>query len=81
MQRVFKVSVEWDEEAGVYYVSDSDVPGLATEATTFEEMQQRVLAVIPELVELNRDLLDGGDLRDIPVHVMASRLGHVRAAG
>lgn len=28
------MTCRWDEEGGVWYVADSDVPGLATEAET-----------------------------------------------
>jgi hypothetical protein len=78
MQRVFTVKAEWDEDAGVWYVSDSDVPGLATEAPTVEELEARILAIVPDLVDLNRETLDGDESADIPVHVLASKVGHAR---
>jgi len=50
----YTVTCRWDEEAGVWYVADSDVPGLAYEADTLEEMERKLQAVIPELLELNQ---------------------------
>ena len=49
----FKVEVHWDPEASVWYVSDSDVPGLATGADTIEELLRKLEVLIPELLELN----------------------------
>lgn len=49
----YTVTCHWDEEARVWYVAETDVPGLATEAATVEEMERKLLAMIPELVELN----------------------------
>jgi predicted RNase H-like HicB family nuclease len=51
--RTYTVSCEWDPDAGVWYVSDSDVPGLATEASSFEALELKLQAMIPELLELN----------------------------
>lgn len=50
----FSVRCEWDEEARVWYVAESSVPGLATEAETLEQMEQKLKTMIPELVLLNR---------------------------
>jgi hypothetical protein len=33
------VRCQWDDEAGVWYVDDTDVPGLSTEAETFELLE------------------------------------------
>jgi hypothetical protein len=49
------VSCEWDPEAGVWYVADSDVPGLVCEADTIELMEQKLRTRIPELLVLNTD--------------------------
>lgn len=49
----FFVAAEWDEDAKVWYVSDSDVPGLATEADTVDALIEKLRAMIPEMLELN----------------------------
>lgn len=51
--RSYTVSCEWDAEARVWYVAESDVPGLATEAPTLDAMESKLQRMIPELLELN----------------------------
>ena len=48
------VRVAWDEEAEVWYVEDSDIAGLATEAATLEQLRAKVPAIVRDLLE-NRD--------------------------
>lgn len=52
MQR-YTVTCHWDDEAGVWYVAETDVPGLVTEADTLEQLEQKLKMMIPELLELN----------------------------
>jgi hypothetical protein len=40
----------------VWYVAESDVPGLVTEAATLKEMETKLLRMVPELMELNEGL-------------------------
>lgn len=49
----FFVAVEWDEEAQAWYVADSDVPGLATEAPSMDQMIAKLKVMVPELLEEN----------------------------
>lgn len=49
----FKINVQWDDEARVWYVEDSNVPGLVAEAPTVEAMQALLRVRVPELLELN----------------------------
>ena len=49
----YTVTCHWDQKAHAWYVAESDVPGLATEAATVEEMERQLLTLIPELLELN----------------------------
>jgi predicted RNase H-like HicB family nuclease len=53
MNREFRILVAYDDEAQVWFVNDSDVPGLNAEADTQEELRIKLLAMIPELLELN----------------------------
>ncbi len=64
------VRAEWDDEAKVWVASSSDIAGLATEAATLEELRDKALAMVEELVKLNGL---PSDLREIPVHIMAGR--------
>jgi predicted RNase H-like HicB family nuclease len=54
--KAYTVTCQWDAEAGVWYVADSDVPGLVTEAATLEALESKLLVMIPELLELNDGL-------------------------
>ena len=54
----YTVTCRWDDEARVWYVADSDVPGLATGADTLDELVRKLQAVIPELLEINDELSD-----------------------
>ncbi len=47
------VDAMWDDDARVFVATSHDVPGLVTEADTWEELQQKLHALIPELLELN----------------------------
>jgi hypothetical protein len=49
----FKVTCTWDDEAGVYYVAESNVPGLSAESETVEGIRAILQDRIPELVRLN----------------------------
>ena len=51
--RTFTVYCEWDPEAKVWYVSDSNVPGLVAEAPNPEAMTALLERRVPELLELN----------------------------
>jgi predicted RNase H-like HicB family nuclease len=50
----YQVDAAWDDEAGVWVAHSDDIPGLNTEADTFEALVDRVVAVAPELLALNR---------------------------
>lgn len=48
----------WDDEAKVWYIQESEVPGLSIEAPTREAMNNRIEQAIPELLRLNAHLND-----------------------
>lgn len=43
-----------DDEAGVWYVASSDIPGLFLEAATPQDLIARVSEAAPEMIGLNR---------------------------
>jgi predicted RNase H-like HicB family nuclease len=51
MKRHAIVRAAWDDEAGVWYVEESDIPGLATESETLDGLRQRIRDIIPDLLE------------------------------
>lgn len=53
MKKPLMVRAVWDDEARVWVATSDDVPGLATEAATSEELVQKLKAMIPELLNEN----------------------------
>ena len=43
----------WDDDAGVWSASTTDIDGLAAEAATLDELRPKVLAMLADLIELN----------------------------
>jgi predicted RNase H-like HicB family nuclease len=56
MDHTFRVEAEFDHEAGVWYVSDSDVPGLSTEAPSLDELMAKLQVMIPDLLDAQAEL-------------------------
>lgn len=42
-----------DDETGLWYIAQSDIPGLRVEAETVHELMRKVEDVAPDLIELN----------------------------
>ena len=61
-KKTFYVNAEWDAEADVWYVSDSNVPGLITEAESIPAMIEKLRVMIPELLQLNGVLVDENEV-------------------
>lgn len=57
MQETYSAAILWDEEARVWYVSETDFPGLVAEAETQQELLQKIRGLIPELSAANRHLM------------------------
>jgi len=51
------VHIAFDEEAGVWYVADTDVPGLSLEAENADQLIARIYECAPRLIELNYEEL------------------------
>lgn len=47
------INMVWDAEAGVWYATSDDIPGLALESSSFDTLVERVRMAVPELAELN----------------------------
>lgn len=52
-EHIYKITVEFDAEANMFIAYSDDIPGLATEASTFQDVVERVCAIAPELLMLN----------------------------
>lgn len=68
---MYNITAIWDEEAKVWSVDESDIPGLSTFAATLEELQAKLQQMAPELLELNSHLVANGDPREIPISLHA----------
>ena len=42
----------WDDEAGVWYTSETPIQGVLAEAPTLEELAQKLSIIIPEILEM-----------------------------
>jgi len=81
LQLEFKVCCNWDDEAGVWYVAESNVPGLSAEAPTVEAMQMLLNKRIPELAQLNMpELLELPAPRHVPFDLIVKRHTDLRLA-
>lgn len=81
MRRVmtFTIECEWDDEASVWYVADSNVPGLVAEAPTPDAMKALLLERVPELVRLNMSQLAESD-REVPMELLYKQHENIRIA-
>lgn len=49
------VHIAYDREADVWYVAESDIPGLRLEAVTPGDLIQRLIPAAEEMIELNSE--------------------------
>ena len=52
------IVASWDDEAQVWVGTSENVPGLVAEESTFQQLIGKLQILIPELCELNSDLID-----------------------
>ena len=76
MQKIHFIRAEWDSEAKVWVATSDDVPGLATEASTLEELSAKLESLVPELLNLNEGITD----QEIPFELLARRFSVVHSA-
>jgi hypothetical protein len=50
---LYVVKASFDAEADVWFVEHTDIPGLATEAATFEALCRKIEIMAAELLEAN----------------------------
>ena len=81
IDHTYFAEISRDEAAGVWYVSDTNFPGLVAEASSERELQGKIRALVPELYEFNRNLFDQPAAKAIPLRVMSSRLETIRLTG
>lgn len=69
MKTEFLVTARWDDEAEVWVATSDDIPGLVTEAPNLDLLRERILAVVPELLEDNAHLLSDDQLSNSVVNM------------
>ena len=57
MQEPYSAAIRWDEEAGVWYVSETNFPGLVAEAETRHGLVEKIRQLTPELHDANGHLM------------------------
>lgn len=76
---VHTVTAEWDADAGVWVATSDDVPGLATEADTFEALAAKLRVMVPELLELN-GACSAAEAAAVRFRIVAERAEHAVVA-
>ncbi len=64
----------WDGDAKVWVATSDDIDSLSVEGATHEELVDKVVAAVADLVEMNGIETD---LPEIPVHVMTDEVRRV----
>ena len=73
---MLEIHAQWDDEARVWYATSDDVPGLITEAPSIEILVERLRAIIPELMALNRGIVG----QPLQFHLTSERTAIAKAA-
>jgi len=71
-KKKIRVNAFWDDRAKVWVATSDDVPGLATEAETSEQLIEKLRVMIPELLEMN-GLLQENKQAEIPFQLLSDR--------
>jgi hypothetical protein len=61
--RMYTVKARWDSDAGVWVASSDDVPGLVTEAASWDALAAKLVSLVPELLTLNGRIQEGTTVR------------------
>jgi predicted RNase H-like HicB family nuclease len=59
MTDIRRIHATFDPESSVWWAESDDLPGLVTEAATFDALVERVAAVAPELLATNGQIPAG----------------------
>lgn len=73
--KLILVRALWDEETHVWVATTDDVPGLATEAETLQALRDKLIVMIPELMQANSVV---SELSEIPIHIVAEMGARIR---
>ena len=54
---LWTIRAEYDPESASWWIADSDVPGLAADASTLEVLAEKIGAILPDLLAIHADQL------------------------
>ena len=49
----YTVSINWDDDAGIWYATSPDIAGFAFESGSYDALVERLKLAIPERLQLN----------------------------
>ena len=67
---MFIIKVNLDNESGVYYIADSNVPGLHAEANSLDEMRDTIVELAPDLLIANGVIEPRNHDYDVPLELV-----------
>ena len=67
------VNALWDDEVSVWVATSEQVPGLVAEADTAEELENKLMVMIPELLIENGLLTKDNCKEGVPFHLLQER--------
>lgn len=74
-----KVDAFGDGEAQVWVATSDDVPGLATESETLENLTQKLRIMVPELLQLN-DVIPDCEASVVTIELTSRRQESIQVA-
>lgn len=75
MRRHVIIRASWDDENALWFIEESDISGLFTEAPTLEALYQRIRDMIPDLLESSTDKPD-----ELEIDLIAHKHERVKTA-
>lgn len=69
------VDVRWDADASVWYAISREKTGLATESESLDGLRERILAVLPDLLDLPPEKIEV----ELVVHGISAAPGPIAA--
>ena len=78
---IFIIKVKLDIESGVYYVAESNVPGLHAEANSLDEMRDTIFELAPDLLVANGVIEQRDHDCDVPLELVMQESLKARQIG
>lgn len=66
----YTFKVIWDPEASVWFTESEEIKGVVAEAPTLEKLHEKLLILIPEMLELNHSTSVG---KTLPISLKTHR--------